>query len=161
MLQEVRWPVTRDMSYLLIIWVFVFVFVFVFFSLEGQSLSSLTRRCFDICLSASRISPAFSMLNQFFPNLDIWNEILGYFEVSLGPARDNKRVAREKRKASLAITLLSPWLTELALDVLWKDMTTLVPIVSVANSGGEFIDYRVSDGRGCWVSHIRLESSES
>ncbi|EKM78218.1 hypothetical protein AGABI1DRAFT_129344 [Agaricus bisporus var. burnettii JB137-S8] len=50
------------------------------------------------------------MLNQCFPNLDIWNEILGYFKVSLGPARDNKRVAREKRKASLAIALLSPWL---------------------------------------------------
>ncbi|KAF7762363.1 hypothetical protein Agabi119p4_8956 [Agaricus bisporus var. burnettii] len=86
------------------------------------------------------------MLNQCFPNLDIWNKFLAIF--------------REKRKASLAIALLSPWLTELALDVLWKDMTTLVPIFSVANSGGEFIDYRVSDGRGCWRVSENLEITE-
>lgn len=100
------------------------------------------------------------MLDNFLTSLDEWDEILSYLEVSLED--DDEKVVKEKRKAISAIALLSPKLTELALNALWKNMTTLVPIVEVVNSDGEFLDYyRVLNGRGCWVSHIRSESSSS
>ncbi|KAF7762388.1 hypothetical protein Agabi119p4_8981 [Agaricus bisporus var. burnettii] len=77
--------------------------------------------------------------------VDVWNEILSYFEVSLED--DDEKVVKEKRNVMFTIALLSPDLTELALDALCKNMTTLVQIVNKANSG---LDYRVSDGKGCW-----------
>ncbi|EKM78220.1 hypothetical protein AGABI1DRAFT_129346 [Agaricus bisporus var. burnettii JB137-S8] len=99
------------------------------------------------------------MLDNFLTSLDEWDEILSYLEVSLED--DDEKVVKEKRKAISAIALLSPKLTELALNALWKNMTTLVPIVEVVNSDGEFFDYhRVLNGRGCWRVSADLEITE-
>ncbi|KAF5350665.1 hypothetical protein D9756_008523 [Leucocoprinus leucothites] len=62
-------------------------------------------------------------------NLDVWRMILQEFEVSLD--HDETMIVREKRKAALTLALLSPKLTEIGLDTLWKSMTTLTPILRV------------------------------
>ncbi|XP_006455058.1 hypothetical protein AGABI2DRAFT_121007 [Agaricus bisporus var. bisporus H97] len=108
-------------------------------------------------MSGPKISAA-PMFNKSLLGLDIWNEILGYFEVSL--EKDGEKVVKEKRKAMLAIALLSPRLTELALDALWKNMTTLVPIVNIANTDGKCLRYRKSNGRGCWRISTDLETTD-
>jgi hypothetical protein len=77
-------------------------------------------------------------------------EILRYFEISLDT--DYRYMIREKKKSIFAITLLSRELKEVGLDALWRVMTTLLPIVSVANSRDKLLEYRASGERGCWVS---------
>ncbi|EKM78221.1 hypothetical protein AGABI1DRAFT_107465, partial [Agaricus bisporus var. burnettii JB137-S8] len=81
------------------------------------------------------------MFNKTLLCLDVWNEILNYFEVSLED--DGEKVVKEKRSVMLTIALLSPGLPELALDALRKNLTTLVQIVNKANSG---LDYHVLKG---------------
>ncbi|KAF7762364.1 hypothetical protein Agabi119p4_8957 [Agaricus bisporus var. burnettii] len=108
-------------------------------------------------MSGPKISAA-PMFNKSLLGLDIWNEILSYFEISL--EKDGEKVVKEKRKAMLAIALLSPRLTGLALDALWKNVTTLVPIVNIANTDGKCLRYRKSNGRGCWRISTDLETTD-
>lgn len=89
------------------------------------------------------------MSKTFIHSLDVWNEVLSHIEVSLED--DEKRIVEEKRKTILSIALLSRELTELSLNALWKNMTTLSPIVTVANSGGESFEY---DWSGSWVRKL-------
>ncbi|XP_006455061.1 hypothetical protein AGABI2DRAFT_121010 [Agaricus bisporus var. bisporus H97] len=93
------------------------------------------------------------MFNKTLLCLDVWNEILNYFEVSLED--DGEKVVKEKRSVMLTIALLSPGLTELALDALRKNLTTLVQIVNKANSG---LDYHVS--KGCWRVSYDLQITD-
>ncbi|KAF9445672.1 hypothetical protein P691DRAFT_805321 [Macrolepiota fuliginosa MF-IS2] len=94
------------------------------------------------------------MAEKALDNLDVWREILGYLEVSLDI--DDPAVVREKRKAALAVALLSPNLTQLGLDTLWKAMTTLVPIAHVTNTWNDgavhYLEYdqHTSSSLGSW-----------
>ncbi|XP_006455062.1 hypothetical protein AGABI2DRAFT_121011 [Agaricus bisporus var. bisporus H97] len=94
------------------------------------------------------------MSKTFIHSLDVWNEVLSHVEVSLED--DEKRIVEEKRKTILSIALLSRELTELSLNALWKNMTTLSPIVTVANSGGESFEY---DWSGSWRITEQLEAT--
>lgn len=93
---------------------------------------------------------------DFLSCLDIWNEILKYFEVSLD--NDEEHAVKEKRKTTLVLALLSSKLTELSLNTLWRNMSTLEPIVAVINSRLDdeetFLDYSVTDGRSYWVCKV-------
>ncbi|EKM78240.1 hypothetical protein AGABI1DRAFT_129363 [Agaricus bisporus var. burnettii JB137-S8] len=70
-------------------------------------------------------------------NLDIWTDILRYFRISL--TLDSDLEIKEKRKCLLRIALLSPSLTAPALDLLWQNMTSLVPVTRVINVNSEYL----------------------
>ncbi|KAF5350664.1 hypothetical protein D9756_008524 [Leucocoprinus leucothites] len=72
------------------------------------------------------------MATTSLDNLDVWRVILKEFEVSLD--YDTASVVKEKRRAALTVTLLSSKLTEIALDTLWKSMTTLTPVPGIMNA---------------------------
>lgn len=84
---------------------------------------------------AGPISPSSALDRPTFPrvlgNLDIWEEILQYFEVwaDEGPAD-----VKHKRLGALGIALLSPFLSGVALKILWKNMSSLEPLVYVINA---------------------------
>jgi hypothetical protein len=82
-------------------------------------------------------------------NLDIWTEILQYFRIS--SELDSDSEVKEKRKCLLRIALLSPSLTSLALDLLWRDMTSLVPLTEIINVNSEPILHFSVDQGGYWV----------
>jgi hypothetical protein len=82
-------------------------------------------------------------------NLDIWTEILQYFRIY--SERDSDSEVKEKRKCLLRIALLSPSLTSLALDLLWRDMASLVPLTQVVNVNSEPILHFLGDQGGYWV----------
>lgn len=71
------------------------------------------------------------MSTDTFGNLDIWTNILQYFKLSL--ELDSESEAKEKRKCLLRVALLSPSLTTPALDLLWQNMTSLVPVTQMIN----------------------------
>ena len=69
---------------------------------------------------------------QLRGNLDIWLEVLKYFEIK--PHHDSELDIGTKQKTLLSIALLSPVLEDLTLRSLWRHMTTLEPVVCVINS---------------------------
>ncbi|KAF7762477.1 hypothetical protein Agabi119p4_9070 [Agaricus bisporus var. burnettii] len=77
------------------------------------------------------------MSTDAFGNLDIWTNILQYFKISL--ELDSESEAKEKRKCLLRVALLSPSLTTPALDLLWQNMTSLVPVTQVINVNLAFL----------------------
>ncbi|KAF9445671.1 hypothetical protein P691DRAFT_805320 [Macrolepiota fuliginosa MF-IS2] len=91
-------------------------------------------------------------------NVDIWLEILKFFEPAL--ESDSEAEIQEKRMTALAIALLCPGLTEFGLDTLWKSMSTLQPIVRAINTSSlnRFISYPLESG--CWVLRRPLISSD-
>lgn len=93
------------------------------------------------------------MASRSLDNLDVWMEILKHLEASLDD--DDASVVKEKRKAALAVALLSAKLVDPGLDTLWKNMTTLVPVSYVINSwnGGTVRYLEYHDGQPpSWVS---------
>ncbi|EKM81432.1 hypothetical protein AGABI1DRAFT_125819 [Agaricus bisporus var. burnettii JB137-S8] len=83
-------------------------------------------------------------------NKDIWTEILKYFHVSL--SCDNADDIKEKRRIILSIALVCPELVDIALDELWRSLTTLEPIISVFNAplSENLLEYTGQYG-GCWI----------
>lgn len=88
-------------------------------------------------------------------NLDIWTEVLQYFYISLH--LDSESEIKDKRRALLRIALLSPSLTTPALDILWRDMSSLEPITRVIDSKAtspddQFLIYQDDGHGGYWVN---------
>lgn len=85
-------------------------------------------------------------------NLDIWTDILQYFRICWELDSDSE--VKEKRMCLLRIALLSPSLTSPALDLLWQDMSSLVPIAQVINvhSKSGVLHFSEPQG-GYWVRH--------
>ncbi|XP_006461543.1 hypothetical protein AGABI2DRAFT_178655 [Agaricus bisporus var. bisporus H97] len=83
-------------------------------------------------------------------NKDTWTEILKYFRVSL--SCDNADDIKEKRRIILSIALVCPELVDIALDELWRSLTTLEPIISVFNAplSENLLEYKGQHG-GCWI----------
>lgn len=65
-------------------------------------------------------------------NLDIWFEIFRYFTICEG--REAKEEIVAKRRTLLSVALLSPTLTNIALDSLWRSLASLKPVCKVINS---------------------------
>ncbi len=85
-------------------------------------------------------------------NLDIWSEILRYFTIREGHETKEEIVA--KRRMLLNVALLSPTLTDITLDVLWRSMTCLEPICQAINSrdsGNNTLAFKQDDSGGYWV----------
>ncbi|KXN91177.1 hypothetical protein AN958_02744 [Leucoagaricus sp. SymC.cos] len=64
-------------------------------------------------------------------NKDVWIEIMRYFSISL--ADDQPDEIKAKRRVLLSLALTASDLVSIALDELWKSMTTLEPIVQIMN----------------------------
>lgn len=65
-------------------------------------------------------------------HIDIWREILDYYHYDVED--DTEERVREVRQDILNVALVSRSLTDMALNALWKVMTTLEPVVHVINS---------------------------
>lgn len=85
--------------------------------------------------------------------LDIWMNIIHFFRISL--TQDKSADIRDKRSALRALALTHPWLTDIALDELWRSMETLQPVGFLVIDRFEefpsgFFDFR--DEPESWVS---------
>ncbi len=88
---------------------------------------------------------------QAATNRDVWYEILRYFRINL--ANDGKEDLQFKRRTILSVALTHQNLVDVALDELWRSMTSLEPIVRVLNAVGESIPLLNFDqSLGFWVS---------
>jgi len=85
--------------------------------------------------------------------LDIWMNIIHCFQISL--SQDKSADIRDKRSALRNLALTHPWLTDIALDELWRSMETLQPVAFLVIDRFEefpsgFLDCR--DEPENWVS---------
>lgn len=86
---------------------------------------------------------------QSIPNRDVWSEILRQFEIDL--TGDRKEDIQLKRRTILSIALSHPNLVDVAVNELWRSMTSLEPIKHVLNAGEELIPV-LQYNQGFWVS---------
>ncbi|KAF5350667.1 hypothetical protein D9756_008521 [Leucocoprinus leucothites] len=95
-------------------------------------------------------------------NLDVWTEILSHLHIYL--PLDQKEVIGEKRRALLCVALLSPTLTGLALEHLWRSMASLEPVRLVINSscagGQEQLRFLQDNQGGYWVLQEPLSQEQ-
>lgn len=88
---------------------------------------------------------------------DIWYQVLQYFEHEEGDLD-----APGKRTVLLSAAVASRTLSDLALATLWKNMSSLLPIINVINSFGIFqeiplLNWVSRDGdSGYWVRFLSL-----
>lgn len=82
-------------------------------------------------------------------NINVWSEILRYFTISEGCETKEEIVA--KRRTLLCVALVSPALTDIALDGLWRSMASLKPICRVINSCDAGHDTVIFHSGGYWV----------
>ncbi|KXN84152.1 hypothetical protein AN958_00394 [Leucoagaricus sp. SymC.cos] len=76
---------------------------------------------------------------------DTWIEIMRYFAISL--TDDEQSEIKVKRRLLLSLALTTRDLVDIALDELWKSMTTLEPIVQVINPTSTRTKSRETDAR--------------
>ncbi|KAJ3567231.1 hypothetical protein NP233_g6500 [Leucocoprinus birnbaumii] len=70
-------------------------------------------------------------------NRDVWIEIMRYFQISL--TRDKADNIKIRRRTLLSLALTSPGLTSIALDELWRSMSSLTPVVQILNNTSSLV----------------------